>query len=130
MIKMMGEMINNAIVKVVIKIEDLYFKIPYSIEDESMEDALYELSSLLEYNKQKEFIKRPYSGINYEAKLLSDLSRALRIRMELMKTVNVSGIDYFSKRLEEFLEKMRLSLGYNPHIPLIYNDKTRTNIKI
>ncbi|MFP3242436.1 hypothetical protein [Caldisphaera sp.] len=126
----MGENINKAIIKVVIEVEDLYLKIPYSIENESMENSLEELSSLLQYNQKKEFIRRPYSGLDYEAKLLSDLSRALRIRMELNKTLNVSGIEYFSKRLEEFLEKIRYSLGYNPHIPLNLNERSKANIKI
>ncbi|MFP3144670.1 MAG: hypothetical protein RXQ93_06630 [Caldisphaera sp.] len=126
----MGENINKAIIKVVIEVEDLYLKIPYSIENESMENSLEELSSLLQYNQKKEFIRRPYSGLDYEAKLLSDLSKALRIRMELNKTLNVSGIEYFSKRLEEFLEKIRYSLGYNPHIPLNLNEKSKANIKI
>jgi|GEM_PF-3124745 hypothetical protein len=126
----MGENINKAIIKVVIEVEDLYLKIPYSIENESMENSLEELSSLLQYNQKKEFIRRPYSGLDYEAKLLSDLSKALRIRMELNKTLNVSGIEYFSKRLEEFLEKIRYSLGYNPHIPLNLNERSKANIKI
>jgi hypothetical protein len=126
----MGENINKAIIKVVIEVEDLYIKIPYSIENESMENSLEELSSLLQYNQKKEFIRRPYSGLDYEAKLLSDLSKALRIRMELNKTLNVSGIEYFSKRLEEFLEKIRYSLGYNPHIPLNLNERSKANIKI
>jgi len=126
----MGENINKAIIKVVIEVEDLYLKIPYSIENKSMENSLEELSSLLQYNQKKEFIRRPYSGLDYEAKLLSDLSKALRIRMELNKTLNVSGIEYFSKRLEEFLEKIRYSLGYNPHIPLNLNERSKANIKI
>ncbi|MGC8572894.1 MAG: hypothetical protein C0172_03775 [Caldisphaera sp.] len=126
----MGETINKAIIKVVIRVEDLYLKIPYSIENESMENSLEELSSLLQYDQKKDFIRRPYSGLDYEAKLLSDLSKALRIRMELNKTLNVSGIEYFSKRLEEFLEKVRYSLGYNPHIPLNLNERSRPNIKI
>ncbi|MGC9134266.1 hypothetical protein [Caldisphaera sp.] len=128
--KKMGETINKAIIKVVIRVEDLYLKIPYSIENESMENSLEELSSLLQYDQKKDFIRRPYSGLDYEAKLLSDLSKALRIRMELNKTLNVSGIEYFSKRLEEFLEKVRYSLGYNPHIPLNLNERSRPNIKI
>lgn len=125
----MEETVNNMILKVVIKIENLFIKIPYSIEDESMEETLNELSNLLEYRSKDEFVKRPYSGLDYEAKLLSDLSRALRIRMEQMKTINVSGVEYFDKRLEEFLEKLRFSLGFNPYIPLSYNERFKKNYK-
>ncbi|MDP8002676.1 MAG: hypothetical protein ACP5I6_08065 [Caldisphaera sp.] len=128
----MGNYLNEMVVKLVIKIEKLYFEIPSSIENKSLENSLSQLSSLLEYNinRSNYLIKRPYTGLNYEALMLSDLCKALRIRMEQTKTVNISGIDYLRKRLEEFLAEVRESLGYNPNIPLIYNEGFKPDVKI
>ena len=118
-VEVMGGTLEEMMFRLVLRLECLYLKIPYSIKDKSLEDLLSQLSSLLRYRlKQDYFIKRPYSGLDYEALMLSDLSKAIRIRMEVSENTNISGIDYLAKRLEEFLESMRGSLGYNPSIPL------------
>jgi hypothetical protein len=50
--------------------------------------------------------------------MLSRLALALRLRMEAAGRAEITGVDYFRRRLDLLLERVRGMLGFNPRIPL------------
>ena len=114
------------LVNLVVKLEILRNKIPYSIADGSIEEVLEAIA--LEVDAEKvarndlgnfRVIKNMlYSDLRHEAMLLSKLAMAIRRRMSLYGRPEISGLDYMRKRLDKFLEKMRVELGYHPRIPI------------
>jgi hypothetical protein len=116
----------NNLVNLVVKLELLRNKIPYSIADGSIEEVLRAIA--LEVDAEKVAKKSEhdfrvirnmlYSDLRHEAILLSKLATAMRRRMSLYGRAEVSGLDYIRKRLDKFLEKMRVELGYHPRIPI------------
>jgi len=121
------EKTHELLTELVKEIENLSLRMPESLADGSMESALREMASYLnpvEPVKSNGFIVYTplYQGLKDEAEMLANLAGALRLRMEQLGRNEVSGIDYFKKKLEEFLRKVRASLGHNPDIPLSLDD--------
>lgn len=117
---------SKELVDLVVRLEILRNKIPYSIADGSIENVLREIA--LKFDAERVSREDPgvfrvvsnmlYSDLRHEALLLSKLATAFRVRMNTYGRVEVSGLDYIRKRLDGFLEKMRAELGYNPRIPI------------
>jgi len=119
----LGGGLEELVVNLVKEVEELASRIPYSIADGSLESALRELSGYLEGAKPVTsagftVYKPLYQGLRDEAWMLANLAGALRLRMEQLSNTNISGVDYFRRRLEDFLRRLRASLGYNPDVPL------------
>lgn len=109
------------------EIEGLSLKIPESIADGSMESALREMASYLSPAgpvKSAGFVVYMplYQSLKDEADMLANLAGALRLRMEQLGRTEITGIDYFERKLEEFLKKVRAGLGFNPDMPLSLKD--------
>ncbi len=117
----------SILVQLVKEVESLSLNIPDSLADGSMESALREMSTYLAskgpiVSAGFTVYKPLYQGLKEEAVMLASLANALRLRMEQLGRKELSGVDYFKKRLEEFLRKVRASLGYNPDVPLTLSD--------
>jgi len=117
----------NLLVQLVKEVEDLSLRIPESLADGSMESALKEISMYLSPEEPVTsagfIVYTPlYQGLKEEALMLASLAGALRLRMEHLGRTDVTGLDYFKKKLEEFLRRLRASLGYNPDVPLTLRD--------
>ena len=114
------------LIELVVETERLRNQIPYSIESGLMERTLKDLAyeSDLLVRPSRGFplgapaVRGLYSDVRHEAVLLSRLALALRLRMEAIGRAEVSGVDYFRRRLDLFLERIRGLLGFNPRIPL------------
>ncbi len=105
--------------RLVMELETLRVKVPDSIVDGSMEEALSDAAQIFRgVYHEPQYVRRPYSSLSQEAYLLYQLAKALRLRLEHTGLYSVSGITHFNYRLDRFLEKARSSLGYNPRIPL------------
>ncbi len=105
--------------RLVLELEELRVKVPYSLADGSMEEALADAATIFQrVSPGYQFVRRPYSSLSSEATLLYQLARALRLRMEHTGIYTISGLNHFNTRLDRFLEKARMALGYNPRLPL------------
>jgi hypothetical protein len=118
---------HELLTQLVKEVEDLSLRIPDSLVDGSLESALKEISTYLspvEPVKSAGFVVYTplYQGLKEEAKMLAALAEALRLRMEHLGRTDLSGVDYFKKKLNEFLRRLRASLGYNPDLPLSLKD--------
>jgi len=105
--------------RLILELEELRARVPDSLADGSMEEALSDAAHIfrgVKYNQQ--FVRRPYSTLSSEAELLYQLARALRMRMNHTGLYMISGVSHFNTRLDRFLEKARQTLGYHPRLPL------------
>ena len=97
------------------RVTQLAARIPGSIRDGSLERALRDLSQELSRielaQSQLQVVRRPYTGLSDEAKLLGDYAEALRLRMMQLNKDYVSGIEYFQRRLEDLLRRAEQLLG-------------------
>ncbi|MGC9112519.1 hypothetical protein [Acidilobus sp.] len=100
---MEDERLSRALYKVV----ELEGRVPDSIADGSLEEALRELaetlSSLELSAREPQVVRRPYTGISTEVKLLSEMALALRLRMLQTGRHNVIGLNYFYHRLDQVI---------------------------
>ncbi len=115
----MGYTWRRAAEEIIVELEQLRLRVPESLAEGAMEEALndaWNVFSRINYSYGP--VRRPYYGLGEEARLLSQLARALRLRMIHVKSMYITGVDYFNSRLDYFLEKARAALGYNPKLPL------------
>ena len=60
-------------------------------------------------------VRRVYTGVSTDFQLLARMSEALRLRMQMLNTLYVSGLDYFHRRVDRALgrgaELVRLVAG-------------------
>ncbi|MEB3778684.1 MAG: hypothetical protein GSR85_00405 [Desulfurococcales archaeon] len=115
----MGYAWRRAAEEVIVELEQLRLRVPESLAEGLMEETLgdaWSLFSRISYPHGP--VRRPYYGLGEEARLLSQLARALRLRMRHVGSMYISGLDYFNSRLDLFLERARAALGYNPKLPL------------
>ena len=105
--------------RLVLELEELRLRVPESLADGSMEEALSDAVHVFRgIQAQPQYVRRPYTGLSSEAALLYQLARALRLRIEHTGLHTVSGISHFNHRLDMFLGKARQALGYHPQLPL------------
>ena len=101
------------------RVSQLAAMIPGSIKDGTLERALRDLSQELSRvetaQAQLQVVRRPYTGLSDEAKLLGDYAEALRLRMMQLNKDYVSGLEYFQRRLEDLLRRAERLLG-NPYL--------------
>lgn len=111
----------------VVELEELRTKIPDSVVDGSLEEALRELASALRaYDRELQDLRvhgfrvvlRPLAGLGTKAWLLANLAAALRIRITATRARSVIGIDYLADKLDGLLREVRVFLGYSPNLPL------------
>ncbi len=107
-----------ALYRLVLELEGLRLRVPEAIMEGEVEEALLDASNLLSSMVPRQLIPRPYSGLDQEARLLSQLATALRLRMIRAGTPYVSGVEYFIERLDSFLASARAALGRHPDLPL------------
>ncbi|MCE4613468.1 MAG: hypothetical protein F7C07_06520 [Desulfurococcales archaeon] len=107
-------------VEIVADIERQRVRIPYSIVDKSLESSLLDASHVFRKvaSREHSIVRRPFTGLDSEAALLYQYTRAVRARMELAGTVRVHGIHHLTSRIDRFLYRARESLGYDPRIPI------------
>ena len=106
--------------EVVAEIERQRSRIPYSIIDKSLESSLLDASHVFKRVEPRgdSIVRRPFTGLDSEAALLYQYTRAVRARMELAGTVRVHGIHHLVTRIDGFLYRAREALGYDPRIPV------------
>lgn len=94
--------------RVLTYVVELESKIPDSIEDGSLERALRDLAEALSESSRPtsglEVVRRPFSDISTEVRLLSEMAMALRLRMLQTGRKDVSGLGYFNRRLDQVIE--------------------------
>jgi len=105
-----------ALYRMVLALEAVRVGLPQTIASGAAEQLLVEAAGLLPESGGGP-VRRPYTGMAQEARLLAGLARALRARME-QAGGPVQGVDYFAERLDGFLARARAMLGLNPYLPL------------
>lgn len=121
-----GDPKRERLISLVMRLETLRGRIPYSLTDGSLEEALKDIAfevSVVERGAgtpEKPAVVRTmlFSDLHTEALLLSQLASALGTRIRRYGRPDITGLDYLEKRLDMFLEKMRAYLGFHPKVPL------------
>ncbi len=103
-------------------LERLRLRVPEAIMEGEAEEALLDAYMVFREYKPRQLVRRPYSGLDVEARLLAQLAAALRLRMLRAGTPYVSGVDYFNHRLDSLLAKARAALGLHPWMPATLAD--------
>lgn len=103
-------------------LERLRLRVPEAIMDGEAEEALLDAYLVFREYRPQQLVRRPYTGLDVEARLLAQLAAALRLRMIRAGTPYVSGVDYFNQRLDGLLAKTRAALGLHPGIPATLAD--------
>ncbi|GAB6147941.1 hypothetical protein [Stetteria hydrogenophila] len=116
----------DRLVNLVVRLEILRNRIPYSVIDGSMEETLRSIALEIDAGRTaseglgwaRVVRNMLYSDLRHEAFLLSKLAKALRRRMSAYGRPEISGVDYLTRRIDSFLERIRGELGFHPRIPI------------
>jgi hypothetical protein len=90
------------------ELQTLRNRIPESVADGSLEEALMEVSN---YVPSKAPLiagtyRILYTDLSIEAKMLAQLAAAMRIRMARSGSHYISGLDYMRRRLDDFIARL------------------------
>ncbi len=121
----LGDAAVRAIRGMIIDLERLRLRLPEAIMEGEAEEYLLDAYRILREYKPPQLVRRPYSGLDQEAKLLAQLALALRARMERAGTPYIAGVDYFIERLDSLLAKARAMIGLHPLLPVGGGDDPR-----
>jgi len=103
-----GEARLRLLLELISELESLRNRIPESVADGSLEEALREASLYAPASggPYAGVYRSLYSGLATEATMLSQLAAAMRARMERAGTPYVSGLDYLRRRLDSFIARL------------------------
>ncbi|MEB2836771.1 MAG: hypothetical protein GSR80_000722 [Desulfurococcales archaeon] len=90
------------------ELEVLRNRIPESVADGTLEEALAEVSHYVPSATPlvAGVYRSLYTSLATEAGMLAQLAAAMRVRMLKTGTPYISGVDYIRRRLDEFLERL------------------------
>ncbi len=90
------------------ELEVLRNRIPESVADGTLEEALAEVSQYVPSATPlvAGVYRSLYTGLATEAGMLAQLAAAMRLRMLKAGTPYISGVDYIRRRLDEFIERL------------------------
>ncbi len=110
----------RALVDAILELESLRRRVPEAVYEGEAEEVLYDAYLIFrEYAPVAAGpVRRPYTGIAEEARLLAQLASALRMRMKRAGTPYVVGAEYFVERLDLLLANARALIGRHPSLPL------------
>jgi hypothetical protein len=107
-----GEARLRLLYEILSELESLRNRIPESVADGSLEEALREASIYTpEAGGYQGVYRSLYTGLSSEAAMLAQLAAAMRMRMEKAGTPYISGVDYLRRRLDSFIARLAVHLA-------------------
>ncbi len=97
------------LVELLAELQSLRNKMPESVDDGRLEEALREASLYAPQTPSGPYpgvYRSLYTSLASEAGMLAQLAAAMRIRMERAGTPYVSGVDYLRRRLDSFIARL------------------------
>ncbi len=94
--------------ELLVELESLRNRVPESVADGSLEEALLEVSNYVPSGDPliAGVYRSLYRNLAVEARMLAQLAAAMRTRMERAGTPYITGVDYLRRRLDEFIERL------------------------
>ena len=90
------------------ELQTLRNRIPDSVADGSLEEALMEVSNYVPSTTPliAGAFRILYTDLAIEAKMLAQLAAAMRLRMFRSRSRYISGLDYMRRRLDDFIARL------------------------
>lgn len=109
----------RALEELVHELESLRVQVPEAIMEGEAEEVLLDAYMVLSSHVRSiEWpVKRPYTGLHERVKLLVQLAQALRLRMQRTGSPYITGVDYFTAKLDELIIEARALAGLHPYMP-------------